>query len=39
MIINLKTGEKGYEYEKEKHIRMLKSMMQKGIKYPDVEGD
>jgi len=36
MIIDLKTDEKGYELEKEKHIKMLKEAARKGEEHPRV---
>jgi Kef-type K+ transport system membrane component KefB len=37
MIHELKTEEKEYTEEREKHIAMLKGMLKKGIRHPDVE--
>jgi len=37
MIIDLKTDEKKYEEEKEKHIKMLKDAARRGEEHPKVE--
>ncbi len=37
MISKLKTKSSGYESEKEKHMKMLKDIMRKGYKHPDIE--
>jgi Trk K+ transport system NAD-binding subunit len=37
MIIDLKTDEKRYEQEKEKHIKMLKEAARRGQEHPRVE--
>ncbi len=37
MIKNIKTNDKKYEGEKEKHIKMLKEMAAKGQRHPQVE--
>lgn len=39
MIRDIKTSEKGYEEEKEKHIKMLKERLAKGQEHPEVERD
>jgi voltage-gated potassium channel Kch len=37
MIRDLKTSTKGYKEEREKHLKMLKEMKEKGHRHPDVE--
>jgi len=37
MIGNLKTSEKGYKQEKEKHIKALTERIEKGHEHPEVE--
>ena len=37
MIRELRTKETGYNQEKKKHIKMLKTIIEKGHKHPDVE--
>jgi len=37
MISKLKTKSSGYESEKERHMKMLKEIMRKGYKHPDIE--
>lgn len=39
MIADLKTDEKGYKSEKEKHIKMLLERFKKGQEHPEVSGD
>ncbi|MAG78846.1 sodium:proton exchanger [Candidatus Pacearchaeota archaeon] len=37
MVNNIKTSEKGYKEEKNKHIKMLKERMKKGHEHPEFE--
>ena len=37
MIREEKVSEKGYSLEKEKHIKMLREILEKGQDHPDVE--
>ncbi len=39
MLRDIKTSEKGYEEEKEKHIKMLKDRLARGQEHPEVERD
>ena len=39
MISDMKTDEKGYEKEKDKHIKMLQERLQKGQEHPEVNAD
>ena len=39
MLSIINTDEKGYEEEKERHIKMLKERYAKGQKHPTVEKD
>jgi len=39
MLAIIKTDEKGYEEEKERHIKMLKERFAKGQEHPDIEKD
>ncbi len=39
MLRDIKTSEKGYEEEKDKHIKMLKERLSKGQEHPEVERD
>ncbi|MDP3992212.1 MAG: cation:proton antiporter [Nanoarchaeota archaeon] len=39
MLSIIKTDEKGYEEEKERHIKMLKEMFSRGSEHPEVEKD
>jgi len=34
-----KMNDEKYRQEKEKHIRTLKKMIQRGHKHPEIEGD
>lgn len=37
MVKKIKTKEKGYEQERNKHVKMLKEIQEKGFKHPDIE--
>src|SRR3989338_2535878 len=39
LILHEKTNTEGYELEKEKHIKSLKKMIERGIEHPQVERD
>jgi Kef-type K+ transport system membrane component KefB/Trk K+ transport system NAD-binding subunit len=39
MLAIVKTDKKGYEEEKERHIKILKEMFSRGAKHPEVEKD
>ena len=39
MITNLKTSNKAYKGEQEKHIKLLKDIMKRGHEHPETEKD